>query len=169
MHHSLGEKAWLKQIMDEPLTELDVSILEHNESYNVVNVKNELHKHFDLGDRDLFQSCPYDTLHTVLKGLLQECFMWTLAIVKMIGKAFPKFATNLALLDDRIINFPRLHSIVPVGKHLFTDGLSRYVVDKSTVALGKGSLNATKLEAQKLPAILFQMMLSIGNMLLICY
>ena len=163
LHHELGEKAWLKEIMDIPLTENEQLILEHNALYNIHNVTNELHVHFDYGNRDLFQSCPFDTLHTVLKGLLQECFMWTLAVIKMIGALHPKFSNNLAVLDDRIINFQRIHSINPVGDHLFREGMSRYVVEKTTTNLGKGHMNATKLEAQKIPSAIFQLMLSIGK------
>lgn len=44
MHHEMGENAWIKQMLDQDLSELEENVLEHNAIFNVVNVKNELHE-----------------------------------------------------------------------------------------------------------------------------
>jgi hypothetical protein len=111
-------------------------------------------------------------LHTLMKGLLQSVFMWTLAVIQLISKKkvgperrkTDRYRNNLATLDVRITNFPIRNSIFPCKESCFTKGVSCFIPDSksSTAALGSSGMNATKLEAQKYLSILFQLMICIG-------
>jgi hypothetical protein len=113
-----GEQAWFKKVLKQPTTAFDNNILAKNKGLNISNVDNPLHAHFRHGNRNLFSSVPFDTLHTVLKGLLQQVFMWTLSVIQIVSKLSPKgsiYKNPFKELDKRIADFPRLHSVCPWG------------------------------------------------------
>ena len=155
-------------------------LLKHNEQYNIMNCKNPLHTYFELGDRNLFEAVPYDSLHTLNKGLLQNVLMWTLSIIYLVsnkksghGRSLRRhYSENLVMLDVRMRRFPIRQSILPCRGVSFP-GVSCFLPDsKSTWAyLSKQQMNATKLEAQKYLSILFQLCICIGILrsILICF
>lgn len=113
-----GERAWMKKILKQELTPEENEVLARNKKLNIANVANPLHDHFRLGNRNLFSSVPYDTLHTMHKGLLQQVFMWTLSVIQLVGKNSRKgspFCNPFKELDKRIEDFPRLQSVSPWG------------------------------------------------------
>jgi len=57
--------------------------------------------------RGLHGSCWPDMLHVVLKGIVEKTLAWSLAIVYGIHRlAGKRWITGMALLDDRVANFP---------------------------------------------------------------
>ena len=158
-------------MLGSQLTQLEEMLLKHNETYNIMNCKNPLHTFFELGDRNLFEAVPYDSLHTLNKGLLQNVLMWTLSIIYVVsqkksGHGHNKrrhYSENLVKLDVRMRRFPIRQSILPCRGVSFP-GVSCFLPDsKSTLAyLNKQQMNATKLEAQKYLSLLFQLCICIG-------
>lgn len=72
-YHRFGEAAWKKKMANLPLTPLEDQVFQHNTEFIVQNVNNPLHQHFLSTERNLFSSCPFDSLHTLLKWLNQRC------------------------------------------------------------------------------------------------
>lgn len=117
-YQKLGEKAWIRKVLNSGLSGYDKKILEFNKTWNIANIGNPLHAHFTRGGRNLFSSVPYDTLHTLHKGLLQQVFMWTVSVIQLVGRVcqkHDKYKNSFLELDKRIDNFPRLHSVSPWG------------------------------------------------------
>ena len=116
--NTLGEPAWVKKIMNDRINGDERNILSHNKSLNISNVQNPLHAHFRRGERNLFASVPFDTLHTLHKGLLQQVFMWTISVIELVGRISrtkETYKNCFMELDKRIDNFPRLNSVSPWG------------------------------------------------------
>ena len=147
------------------LTQEETELLSRNERYSIRNLMNPLHKYFELGNRNLFAAVPYDMLHTLNKGLLQNAFMWTLSVIYLVGekKNTPRYRHNLKVIDERIRRFPIRQSILPCQAVNFP-GVSCFIPEsKSTKAyLTKQYMNPTKLEAQKYLSLLFQLIICIG-------
>lgn len=168
-YQSFGETAWKQKILGYQLTSNMENILFHNHKFSIMNVKNPLHAHFLPNGRNLFQAVQYDMLHTLLKGLLQQIFMWTLVIINLCSKKRCKgsllYENNFHLLDRRIKFFGVKKSIFPCEPHIFPQGVSPYLPSSKTTnqAASSGVMNATKLEAQKYLSIVFQLMISIGK------
>ena len=162
--------AWCKKVAGQQLTEQEQKILKHNERYSIMNLTNPLHAYFKPGNRNLFEAVPYDMLHTLHKGLLQNVFMWALSIVYLISSKSARggnsrhFANNLLLLDQRIRRFPIRQSILPCASYKF-HAVSCFIPDgkSSKSYLSKQYMNATKLEAQKYLSMLFQLTICIGT------
>ena len=102
---------------------------------------------------------PYDKLHTVLKGILELCLRWVVAIIIIVGRKDAKYRDTIAELDTRIINFPIGHSITPFGDHLFPKGISVLFKDgpnRDYSSLEKSVGQGGRVEAQRLSALLWQ-------------
>jgi hypothetical protein len=54
--HKVGEEAWIRKLLKQPLTPVQQEVLAHNQEYCVANIENPLHAHFALGDRNLLES-----------------------------------------------------------------------------------------------------------------
>lgn len=168
-YHKYGEIAWINKILGLPLSTQMEDILFHNHKYSIMNVENPLHEHFIPNGRNLFQAVQYDMLHTLLKGLLQQIFMWTLVVINICSKkrynGILMYENNFHLLDARIKFFQVKNSIFPCEPHIFSQGVSPYLPSSKTTiqAASSGVMNATKLEAQKYLSIVFQLMISIGK------
>ena len=157
--------AWLKNIMGVVLTPEETELLAQNERYSIRNLINPLHKYFELGGRNLFEAVPYDMLHTLNKGLLQNVFMWTLSVIYLVSQKrnTVRYRHNLNVIDKRMRRFPIRQSILPCEAVNFP-GVSCFIPEsKSTKAyLTKQYMNPTKLEAQKYLSLLFQLVICIG-------
>lgn len=164
-----GEKAWINKIFNLPQSEYYENLLIHNKKFSIQNISNPLHDHFLSNGRNLFQAVAYDMMHTLLKGLLQQIFMWTLVVISLCAKkrynGLLMFEKSLEILDRRMKFFPLKQSIFPCEPHMFIQGVSPYIAGakRSMSGASQAVMNATKLEAQKYLSILFQLMLSIGK------
>jgi hypothetical protein len=106
---------------------------------------------------------PYDRLHTLYKGIVEHCLAWISYCILLIGRIDISRRNNFSTLDELIKTFPRHHSLVVFGHFLFHSGLSGYIKTDSTRNDSAGAyLLSGSLESYKLPALLFQVMLSIG-------
>ena len=148
-------------------TEEEKKVLRRNEDYSLRNLINPLHKYFKPGNRNLFQCVPYDMLHTLNKGLLQNTFMWTLSIIYLVSEKRVRqrqYRHSLKVLDERMRRFPIRQSVLPCDAINFP-GVSCFIPEvKSTKAyLSKQYMNPTKLEAQKYLSLIFQLSICIGT------
>lgn len=55
MYQKIGDTAFLKSMLDLPLTVEESDVLAHNKEFSVINVANPLHRHFKPGNRNVFQ------------------------------------------------------------------------------------------------------------------
>ena len=109
---------------------------------------------------------PYDKLHTVLKGVLELCLRWSVALVIAVSKKDRRYKHSIAILDSRIKAFSTGQSITPFGSHRFSEGISVLFGtgknrDKSSLekSVGQGG----RVEAQRLKTLLWQFMICLGT------
>jgi hypothetical protein len=136
----------------------------------IQNVFNPLFKFVQRDLYDVFLNlstmAPYDKLHTVLKGVLELCLRWSVAVVIAVSRKDRRYKHSIAILDSRIKAFSTGHSIAPFGSHRFSDGISVLFGsgknrDKNSLeqAVGQGG----RVEAQRLSTLLWQFMLCLGT------
>lgn len=114
----------------------------------------------------MFRSMPYDQLHTLNLGLVKNVYVWTMATVKYIGSTVDQagYSDNMAILDNRVIDFVLRYPLAPVSLFKFSKGFSHmFTAAKSTRgALAEHNMSAGKVEGQKFPCLIFMLSLIIG-------
>lgn len=107
-----------------------------------------------------------DSLHTVLKGLLEYCVTWVGHCIQLVGLIDEKYSNNMLVVDARIATFPRKQTLT-IWSHDegFRAGLSSLLKKKNATKANKGTGNfATgSIEAYKMPSLVCQLMFSLTD------
>jgi len=112
----------------------------------------------------LSRMMPPDTLHTVLKGLIEHAVGWTLQIINQVAHLDPTFSNACGIVDDRLRTFPEYEAGFPFRYQKFRKGVFSLVKDASMDA--KIPMSAFMLGATlgwHMPSLLYHLTFSIGN------
>ena len=98
------------------------NVLQELKLQSMICIENPLHKYFDwVIDKSLMgipHCMPYDSLHTLNKGLVESVCKWVVTILNHVGELDPdKYGSNISIMDRRIKSFQTQHSVTPFGKY----------------------------------------------------
>jgi hypothetical protein len=157
-----GQHAWLNYVNGKVLTHGQLRSLQKTKDFCLFNGFNPLLKytmhplsiHLNLTAITL-----YDKLHTVLKGVLELCLRWSMAIIIAVSKIDKNYCNSIGKLDRKIKSFPVGHSITPFGPYVFHKGVSLLFnegTNRNIKALDAVVGQGGRLEAQRISTLLWQ-------------
>ena len=164
-----GQEAWIQKMLGRPLSQGQLHSLRITMERCIQNAFNST---FRFVERDLYDvflnlstMTPFDKLHTVLKGVLELCLRWSVAIVIAVSKRDVRYKHSIAILDSRIKSFNSGQSIAPFGSHRFPEGISVLFgngSNRDANALEQSVGSGGRIEAQRLAILLWQVSLELS-------
>ena len=123
---------------------------------------------YDKQISGFFKSLVPDYLHTVVKGIIENAIAWTMCCLKAVRDLDTTFAENMRLIDERIMSFPVIQSLVIFpNKPMFRwfKGISELFKSswRKKGADTTGFFANGSIEAWKLPQLLFQLIFCINE------
>jgi len=146
------EKAFLKDVKDECLTP------GRNPLFQLPRWQ------FRRGLNSFSKMLPPDTLHTLLKGLLEHVVGWSLQVINQISRLDPLYRQSCGNVDDRLRTFPEYEPGFPFRYHKFRRGVFSLVKTASMDA--KVPMSAFMLGATlgwHMPSLVLQLTFCIGK------
>ena len=161
-----GQEAWINKMLGGHLSAGQLNSLRITLEMCIHNAFNPMFKHIQRDLYDVFLNLstmtPYDKLHTVLKGVLELCLRWSVAVVIAVSKRDRRYKHSIAILDSRIKSFSTGQSITPFGSHRFVDGISVLFgtgTNRDKNALEQSVGQGGRIDSQRLSILLWQVSL----------
>jgi hypothetical protein len=146
------------------------TIYENLYKVNLKPGKNPLYDIFEWQNErkilSFHQALVPDYLHTITKGLIENCIAMTMACLLSIQEIDKRYINNIQTIDDRIKLFPSIQSLEIMRRFRFSKGISGMFY-KTWNSSAKNSNKGTgfvsgSVESWKLPILLYQLMFCIN-------
>lgn len=117
----IAETALIHKWQGEPLSDNERTAMEYCIRRNVMKVPvTFLDNQRYFGESNVYDSCPFDDLHTMCEGLLKNWVIWTVVCAASAAKLDPdKFGNALLRLDSALMSFPVLLVPEVLRRHKF--------------------------------------------------